>query len=96
MAYSILLRVWAWIPKWALVGAVACFFAYYTGVNHGRAPYELAAKIQDARAAIIIKRTDKIRDVIRQKGKEADETIEIDGCVISDADARKLSDIKAN
>lgn len=94
MVYSIILRVWALVPKWLLVGLVACFFAYYTGVSHGREPYKLAAKVQEAKATVIARAATKEHQEIDEREKVLNETIEIDYCTISDADARKLSNYK--
>lgn len=89
-------NTWALLPKWLLGGLVACFFCYQMGISHGRTPYKLAAKIQEARAEIIIKRTEEIRDIIELKGRQAHETLDNNECFISDVDARLLSDIFAN
>lgn len=93
MAYSFFISILAGIPKWLLVGIVAGFFSYYLGVSHGRAPYKLALKIQDARAKVIIERADKIRDMIEHKGKQAYEIFNDYECFIDDVDAQRLSDI---
>ena len=93
IGFGLLKSALARIPKGLFIGFIACFFAYYLGVSHGRAPYKLAMAIQDARAEIIIKHTDKIRHMIEQKGKLADEIFETNDCDINDSDAQRLSDI---
>lgn len=93
MAYSFLIFALRGIPKWLLVGLVGCFFSYYLGISHGRAPYKLAVKIQDARATVIVKRADKIRDMIEQKGRLADEIFSDNECFVDGLDAQRLSDI---
>lgn len=84
------------LPKRLLVGLAACFVVYFLGVSHGRAPYKLAAAVQDARAAGITKRTDSDRQTIRQKGRQANETIKDNECILNDVDASKLHNISAN
>ncbi|MBL1421785.1 MAG: hypothetical protein COC24_014845 [Alphaproteobacteria bacterium] len=93
MAYSFLIFALRGIPKWLLVGLAGCFFCYYLGISHGRAPYKLAVKIQDARARVIVKRADKIRDMIEQKGRLADEVFSDNECLLDGLDAQRLSDI---
>lgn len=97
MAYSaILLRVWALIPKWVLVGLAACFFAYYSGVSHGREPYRTAQKLNDAKQVLIVRHSKTDKSTIERLSRQANETIENNECIINDADARKLSDIRAD
>lgn len=96
MAYNFFISILAGIPKWLLIGVVAGFFSYYLGISHGRAPYKLAAEIQGARAKMIIKRADRIRDMIEQKGRQAYEIFNDNECIISDVDAQRLSDIVGN
>uniref|UniRef100_A0A2A4YZ28 Uncharacterized protein n=1 Tax=OCS116 cluster bacterium TaxID=2030921 RepID=A0A2A4YZ28_9PROT len=86
-------NIFALLPKWVLLALGLSVFTYYLGISHGRAPYKLAAKLQNARAEIIIKHTDKIRDMIEQKGKLAYEIFDNNECVINDVDAQRLSDI---
>ena len=93
MAYSILLRIWALIPKWLLVGLVACVFAYYMGVSHGREPYKLAAKVQAAKAKVIGKNANEKHLKIDEKGIIANESTQNYDWVFDINATRKLSDI---
>uniref|UniRef100_A0A2A4Z125 Uncharacterized protein n=1 Tax=OCS116 cluster bacterium TaxID=2030921 RepID=A0A2A4Z125_9PROT len=88
MAYSFLLRIWALIPKWLLVGLVAYFFAYYMGVSHGREPYKLAAK-----AKVIGKNANEKHLKIDEKGIIANESTQNYDWVFDINATRKLSDI---
>lgn len=93
MGFSLLLRFASFIPKWLLMTLAVGFWAYFMGIDDGRAPYRLAEKTFVARAEIIIEHTDRIRDIIEQKGQDANEIFAQYECIVSDADARKLSDI---
>lgn len=96
MGYSILLRIWALIPKWLLVGLVACFFAYFTGVSHGREPYKLAAKLQEAKTKVIARTFDQTERQIQSKGQKANEAIKDFECIAGAGVADWLSGIGAN
>ncbi|MGL1921997.1 MAG: hypothetical protein OCD03_13315 [Hyphomicrobiales bacterium] len=96
MGFNIILRLFNLLPKWLLISSVAVFVAYMLGISHGREPYQLAAKVHEVKAKLMNQAFDQTEKYIRQKGKEANETIEIDYCKISDADARNLHNIRAN
>lgn len=93
MVYSILSRIWSLIPKWLLVGLVACFFTYLTGVSHGREPYKLAAKLQFEKAKVIGKNATEKHLKIDEKGIVANENTENYDWVFDGYVAGKLSDI---
>lgn len=96
MGFNIILRLFNLIPKWLLISSVAVFVAYMLGISHGREPYKLAAKVHEVKAKLVTETFTETEKAVRQKGKEANETFEIDFCKISDIDARKLSNISAN
>ncbi|MGL1919960.1 MAG: hypothetical protein OCD03_02920 [Hyphomicrobiales bacterium] len=96
MVFNFLLRLFNLIPKWLLISSVAVFVAYMLGISHGREPYKLAVKVHEVKAKLVNQAFDQTEKYIRQKGKEVNEAIEIDYCKISDADARKLSNIGNN
>lgn len=93
MAYNFLLRIWVLIPKWLLVGLAACFFAYYTGISHGREPYKLAANVLAAKAKVIGKNANEQHLKIDQKGIIANEITQNYDWVFDNYTADKLSDI---
>lgn len=85
--------LWVLIPKWLLAGLVACFFAYYTGVSHGRAPYELAEQVTKSLAKPITKQSKKVDELIEIKRKSAHENLKNNDYVFDDDNSNKLSDI---
>ena len=94
MGYSIFIRLWALLPNWLLIALIACFFAYFTGVSHGRAPYKLATKLQKERAKLIIKHNNTIKKSIKRKGEKANGQLKNNACNINAADAAILSNIR--
>ena len=96
MAFNFLLRAWALIPKWLLVGVVACFVCYYTGISHGRAPNKLANKIQETKVNIGDKNLSEKEKTIKRKGAKANEAITDFECVIGPGVADWLSNISSH
>jgi len=94
MAYSaILLKLWGIIPKWLYLLPLVYFYAYNSGINEGREPYRTAEKIADAKQVLIVRYTKQDMITIYKKGLKASENTKNNECVISDSDARELSDI---
>ena len=96
MAYSVLIKLWALLPKWLLIASVACFFAYFTGVSHGQAPYELAAKISEVEVRHETKIIKQIIDRTNLEERMLNENLKNHVCIIDDSVARQLSDGSTN
>lgn len=90
------LQLFNFIPKWLLISSVVVFISYTLGVSHGRAPFKMSIKLQQVKTKLVAKSFTQIETNVRQKGQKANETIKTNQCQISNTDARKLSNIRAN
>ncbi|MCJ8325198.1 MAG: hypothetical protein HRU29_11705 [Rhizobiales bacterium] len=97
MAYSmVLMRIWKLVPKWLLVALATYVFGYYTGVGHGRAPFETAQKVRDAQQVLIVRHSKTDISTIKQQSEQANETTKNNECMLGADDADGLSDIRTN
>ena len=75
---------------------MACFIAYFTGVSHGRAPYELVAKISEVEVRYETKIIKQIIDRTNLEERVLNENFKNHVCIIDDNVAKQLSDDSTN
>ena len=93
MGFSILFKLWSFIPKKILLLVLVGFVAYFMGISKGREPYKQAALVHKEKSKVIIDNK-RPAEAVKKQERIASEKLKSHECALSLDDAVSLSNIK--